>query len=47
MNTLNKRQEHRQVQQQKANEIWDKQTEYIRWLDLHNDDRKYKNNRRM
>ncbi len=27
MNTLNKRQEQRQVQQQKASEIWDKQTD--------------------
>jgi hypothetical protein len=51
MNTLKKRQEHGQLQQQKASEIWDKQTDsrsqrgrshwYIIWIDLHNDDRNY------
>ena len=40
-----------QLQQQKASEIWDKQTDsrsqrgrshwYIIWIDLHNDDRQY------
>ena len=51
MNTIKKKQEHGQLQQQKASEIWDKQTDSrsqqgrshwcIIWIDLHNDDRKY------